>query len=47
MIAIRTLIAGDHPATRESVAVLLNSDPEIVGTAGDGLEVIDGCLSSD
>jgi NarL family two-component system response regulator LiaR len=47
MEPVRTLIADDHPATREGVAALLNVEPEIeiVGTAGDGLEAMDKALA--
>ncbi len=43
MPAIRTLIADDHPATREGIAALLAGDPEIevVGTAADGREAVE------
>lgn len=47
MLPIRTLIADDHPSTREGVARLLSSEPEIeiVGTAEDGLEAVEKALA--
>lgn len=47
MHPIRTLIADDHPATREGVAALLDSEPEIeiVGTASDGPQAVQKALA--
>lgn len=49
MNPIRTLIADDHPTTRQGVAALLNTEPEIdiVGTASDGLKAVEKALGLD
>lgn len=42
-MAIRLILADDHPVVREGVRALLESDPEfeVAGQAGEGAEVVD------